>query len=364
MKILWNLFTVFVFLISINGWTQDLSPHSDDVNWEFNLDPATAGFRYDDNVYRSPLDSGRFADEIVSGDWGLVAKANYDNLKAHLGYHLGDDQYLTYTQLDNSKNDIDFLIAVEPAEWNVYYKFDYFLRDSQYFDFNYFDVNSVLGVRWTPAGVYSYEVQYKNFARQYFDMDPSVWSKNFVDQSGSLSIQREIDDRFSLKLFGSYTDREFNRYAVSDDGGVLSSLNDLQNDDTWKLLLNAHVYFASILQDINVEGQRTDSNSYGFSNWVESFSWAGVIKPGSGFYLQLFFRLYLKYYDQSPLSLPDLQLGFIDEDSQDLLAIKANWDLDSDWVGSLGVSRIRSESDQPNAYYIKDVILGQIRRSF
>jgi hypothetical protein len=195
-------------------------------------------------------------------------------------------------------------------------------------------------------------------------MDPSVWSKNFVDQSGSLSVQREIDDRFSLKLLGSYTNREFNRYAVADNGGAFSSVANLQNDNTWKVLLNAHVYFASILQDINVEGQRTDSNSYGFSNWVESFSWAGVVRPMSGFYLQLFFRLYLKYYDQSPLNLPDLQLGFIDEDSQDLLAVKANWDLDSNWVGSLGVSRIRSESDQPNAYYIKDIISAQMRRSF
>jgi hypothetical protein len=357
------LLAVFSAFTPVEGWAQD-SSHYPAVNWELTLNPASAGFRFDDNVYRTPLDSGRLADGIVSGDWGCVATTSYDIFKAHLGYHLGDDQYLNYTELNNAKNDIDLLFALEPADWNFYYKFNYFIRDSQYYDFNYFDVNSVLGIRWSPIGAYTYEIQYENLTRQYFDMDPSVWSKNFVDQSGSLSVQREIDDRFSLKLLGSYTNREFNRYAVADNGGMFSSLANLQNDNTWKVLLNAHVYFASILQDINVEGQRTDSNSYGFSNWVESFSWAGVVRPMSGFYLQLFFRLYLKYYDQSPLNLPDLQLGFIDEDSQDLLAVKANWDLDSNCVGSFGVSRIRSESDQPNAYYIKDVISGQIRRSF
>jgi len=363
MKKLWILLIVFAVLTPIQGRAQD-TPLYPEEKWELTLDPATAGFRFDDNVYRSPLDSGRLADGILSGDWGVVAKGSYDIFKANLGYHLGDDQYLNYTELNNFKNDFDLLLAVEPNEWNFYYKFDYFLRSSQYYDFNYFDVNSVLGVQWAPAGVYTYEVQYKNLTRQYFDTDPSVWSKNFMDQSGSFSIQREIDSRFSLKLLGSYSDREFNRYAVANNGGILSSLSSLQNDDTWTLLLNAHVYFASVLQDINIEGRRTDSNSYGFSNWVGSFSWAGVVRPTSSFYFQLFFRLYLKYYDQSPLNLPDLQLGFIDEYNQDLLAVKANWDLDSDWVGSLSISRIRSESDQPDAYYIKDVISAQLRRSF
>ena len=154
------------------------------------------------------------------------------------------------------------------------------------------------------------------------------------------------------------------RYAVASNNGVLVSLPDLQTDDTWTLLLNAHIYFASVLQDISVEGQRTDSNGYGFSNWVESVSWAGVIRPSSSFYLQLFFRLYFKQYDLDPLKLPDLQLGFIDEDSQDLLSAKANWEFAPQWVGSLSLSRIRSESDQPGAYYIKNMASFQIRRSF
>jgi hypothetical protein len=363
MKKSWILFAVIGVLIPVLGRPQDSGGYSA-MGWNFALDPATIGLRFDDNVYRSVVGSSGLADGIVSGDWGGVVKAHYDIFKADLGYHLGDDQYLNYTDLNNLKNDFDFLFAVEPNEWSFYYKYECFVRDSQYFDFDYFDINSLAGIRWTPNGPWTCEVQYENLARQYYDMDPSVWSRNFLDQSGSLSVQREVDERFTLKLLTSYTNRQFNRYAVTLDEGVFSSLTDLQNDNTWKVLLNAHVYFASILQDINIEGQRTNSNSYGFSNWVESFSWAGVVRPVSGFYFQLLFRLYLKTYDVSPLNLPDLQLGFIDEDSQDLLAVKANWDIGPGWVGSLSVSRIRSESDQPDAFYIKDIISAQIRRSF
>jgi hypothetical protein len=357
------LLAALIVLLPSIGFTQSL-PGMNEATWKLLLDPATAGFRFDDNVYRSVTDSGRLADEIVSLDWGAVARVDYDVFKAHLDYGLGDDQYLNHTDLNNLKNDINLLLAAEPNEWRFFYKFDYFIRNSQYFDFNYFDVNSILGVNWTPAGQWSYEAQYLNLAREYYDSPTTIQSRNFVDQSGLLSVQREIDERFSVKLSGSYTNRQFNRYAIADINldKLLPAV--LQTDDTWKVILNTHFYFASILQDINFEEQRTSSNSYGFSNSVQSFSWAGVVKPTPGFYLQLFFRLYIKTYDNTPSTNPDLQLGFIDEDSQDLLAIKANWDLGSDWVGSLGVSRIQSESDQPGAYYIKDIISGQIRRSF
>ncbi len=344
------------------GWAQN-PPESSKTTFDFALEPATAGFRLDDNVYRSVTQTGVLSDEIISADWGAEAKLNYEVFRGLVNYHVGDDQYMIYTGLDNLKNDINALLAVEPGDWDFYYKFDYFLRSSQYFDFNYFDVGSVAGARWAPPGVWSYEAQYRNLARQYFDTDPTVWSRNFLDQSGVFSIQREIDDLFSLKLTGSYTNRQFNRYAVGQSGATISP-QVLQNDNTWKINLNAHWYFFSILQDINLEGQRTDSNSYGFSNTVESFSWAGVIRPSSNFYLQLLFRLYLKTYDAPPLNNQDLQLGFIDEDSQDLLTAKANWDMGRGWVSSLGVSRIRSESDQPDAFYVKDIISAQLRKNF
>jgi len=356
------LLTAMIVLLPAIGLAQSL-PGMNAAVWKLSLDPATAGFRYDDNVYRSVTDAEKLADEIASVDWGAVARVDYDVFKAHLEYRVGDDQYLNYTNLNNLKNDINLLLAAKPAEWDFYYKFDYFMRNSEYFDFNYFDVNSLLGALWTPNGPWSYEAQYKNLAREYYDeIDPFVRSRNFVDQSGALSVQREVDDRWTVKLMGSYTNRQFNRYAISDSNS--DSLPYLQNDNTWKILLNTHFYFASILQDVNITEERTNSNSYGFSNSVQSFSWVGVIRPAPAFYFQLFFRLFIKTYDVAPVINNDLQLGFIDEDSQDLLAVKANWDLGSDWVGSLGVSRIQSESDQPGAYYIKDIISAQIRRSF
>jgi hypothetical protein len=364
MRKLLVLLIAFAALTPLEGMGQDLPGSAPSIVSKLSLDPATVSFRFDDNVYRSVTDSGRLADGIVAADWGGLARVDYDLFKAYLDYHIGEDQYLNYTNLNNLKNDINLLLAVEPTEWSFYYKFDYFIRNSQYFDFNYFDVNSVIGVSWTPNGHWSYEAQYKNLARQYYDTDPAVWSRNFVDQSESLSVQREVDDRLTIKLLGSYTNRQFNRYAVEQNGSNLSSLSVLQNDNTWKVLFNAHFYFASVLQDINVEEERTNSNSYGFSNSVQSASWAGVIRPVSGFYLELIFRLYIKTYDVAPLTNADLELGYIDEDSQDLLATKANWDIGSDWVGSFGVSRVRTESDQPNSYYIKDVISAQLRRNF
>lgn len=362
MRQTWIVLMVSCLLFPLMTQAQDL-PDSSKVAFDFAWEPATAGFRLDDNVYRSVTQTGVLSDEIMSGDWGAEAKLNYEVFRGLVNYHVGDDQYMIYTDLNNLKNDVNALLAVEPGDWDFYYKFDYFLRASQYFDFNYFDVASVAGARWTPPGVWNYEIQYKNLARQYFDTDPAVWSRNFLDQSGVFSVQREIDDLFSLKLTASYTNRQFNRYAINQTGMTISP-QALQNDNTWKVNLNAHWYIFSILQDVNIEGQRTDSNSYGFSNTVESFSWAGVIRPVVGFYFQLLFRLYLKTYDAPPLTNQDLQLGFIDEDSQDLLTAKANWDMGRGWVSSLGVSRIRSESDQPDAYYVKDIISAQLRKNF
>jgi hypothetical protein len=363
MRKLWILYFILWGAVLGTVSAQE-NPKSDEFKLKANLEPIETGIRFDDNVYRSVMDTGKYSDGIGSVSAGGVVRAGYDIFKANLGYHFADDQYWFYTILNNYKNDFDFFVAMTPGDFNLYYKKEYFLRNSPYSVFNYFDDDTWVGMRWSSAGFWNYEVQYKNLARQYYDTNPVIWSRNFVDQSGLLSVQRELEDQFSLKLRGSYNNRQFNRYAVASNNGVLVSLPNLQTDDTWTLLLNTHLYFASILQDINIEGQRTDSNGYGFSNWVESASWAGVIRPSSSFYLQLFFRIYFKQYDLDPLKLPDLQLGFIDEDSQDLLSARANWEFAPQWVGSMSLSRIRSESDQPGAYYIKNMAAFQIRISF
>jgi hypothetical protein len=327
------------------------------------LEPIEFGFRYDDNVYRSILPNGRFEDEIYLVNLGANLGVKYDVFKGNLNYQLGADQYQLYSSLNNVKNDFDLFLSANPDQFSLYFKREYYFRNSQDFNFNYIDDDYLFGVVWAPVGPWNYEARYKNFARQYYDNDPSVRSRNFIDEGIHLGVQREIDDKFSVKLEGDYNDRQFERYIIESDG-VTPSESVTQHDQTWTILLNAHLYFENVLQDINFEAQRTNSNSYGFSNNVESVSWAGVVRPVSTLYLQLFFRLYFKNYDVTPLTNPDLQVGFVDEDSQDLLSIRTTWEWSPQWAASLGVSRVRNESTQPGVYYFKNILSAQIKRSF
>ncbi|HEY5038493.1 MAG TPA: hypothetical protein VIJ93_05410 [bacterium] len=329
------------------------------------LDPVEFGIRYDDNVFRSTVVDGRLSDGIYSIDAGGVLGLSYDVFKGRVGYHLGVDQYLFYSSLDNLKNNFDLLLSETAGDFSFYYNKTYFLRTSQDPNFNYFDDDNLFGVQWTPAGQWNYEAKYKNFYRYYYDMNDSFQSRDFVDQAVLLSVQREIDEKFSVKLEGDYDSRQFNRFLVElePDGSYLKPPI-VQDDQTWSLLFNAHFYFDSILQDVNLEEQRTNSNSYGFSNTVQSVSWAAVIQPVPSLYLQLFFRLYSKIYDVPPLVSPDLQVGFVDENSQDLLSIKSSWEWSPQWTASLSVSRVRNESTQPGEFYIKNILAAQVRKSF
>jgi hypothetical protein len=186
-----------------------------------------------------------------------------------------------------------------------------------------------------------------------------------MDQAVNLAFQREVNDQVSFKVEGGYNARRFNRTVVMVNGPVTTILPDLQVDQTWFLRASGHLYIESVLQDFRFEHQRTDSNSYGFSNSVDSISWAAVLKPGSSFYLQLFFRLYSKVYDSPPiLGNPDLQIGYVDEDSQDLLAIKTTWEWASQWSLNVGISRLRTESTQPSLFYIKDIFSIEVQKDF
>lgn len=360
------LLLTFCLLVVRLGYSQEISASSG-FQWKAVFDPAIAGIQYDDNVYRSVEDINKLSDEIYSIDFGGLLQTRYDIFSGNFGYHLGDDQYQLYSGLNSLKNDFDFFLAADENDFTLYYKKEYFIRNSSYFDFNYYDDNNLVGLIWAPAGPWNFESRYTKFSRGYYNLDNAVQSQNYVDESGLLSVKREVDDRLSIKLQGSYGSRQFNRNLVVEvNPGEYSTSQSfsLQTDQTWTILLNTHLYFESILQDINLEEQRTNSNSYGFSNSVQSVSWAGIIRPIESFYLQLFFRLYLKTYDIPPLDSPDLRLGYIDEDSQDLLSVKASLEWSSNWATSLSFSRMRTESDQPDQYYIKNIISFQLRRGF
>lgn len=367
------LFLLWIFsgLAPLAAWGQE-GTAAPSFQFNANLKPAEFGFRFDDNVYRSVAAAGRFSDEIYLVNLGAELGAQWDVFNGRLNYDFGADQYQLYSDLSNLKNEFSLFVSASPGPLSFFYKKEYYFRNSQYFEFDYMDDDNLLGVLWTPPGAWSYEIQYKNYYRQYNDTSAdspvfSVESLDFVDQGVLLSVERSISDKFSLKLEGGYNNREFNRNPIgiiNNDPNQPVDLPGFQVDQTWSLLLNAHLYFDSILQDINLEEQRTNSNSYGFSNSVESVSWAGVVRPVSTLYLQLFFRLYFKDYDVTPLTSPDLQLGFVDEDSQDLLSIRTTWEWAPQWAASLGVSRARNESDQPGQYYIKNILSAQVKKSF
>jgi hypothetical protein len=362
-----NWFRLSVVILAVAGLcpatAQDgEKPAAQPVNAQ--LEPAELGFRYDDNIFRSVSQDRRLGDMIYSLDLGGNLNVKFDVFWATLGYHLGADQYVFYSTQNNTRNDFNLYWAAEPGEFNFYFEKDYFIRNSQDFNFDYIDNGNLFGAQWIPGDPWNYEARYKYFDRRYYSTEPAVRMRNFEDNSVVLGIQREINDRFSLKLRGSYNNRCFNRNAISQSGAVLVDLGTRQTDETWSALLNAHVYFESILQDLNYELQRTHSNSHGFSNTVQSVSWAAVIRPASTLYLQLFFRLYSKSYDQTPIKMPGLQMGFVNEDSQDLLSVKGTWDWAPQWSSSISLSRARNESTQPEEYYIKNILALKVKRSF
>ncbi len=345
------------------GFAQETRP-LDLFRLEANPEPIEVGLRYDDNASRSVSLQERLPDMIYSLNLGAEVTPSFDIFKGDLEYHLGADQYQLYSDFNNIINDFNLFFSVNPDEWSFSYKKEFYLRTSEDSDFNYYDDNNSLDVQWAPAGPRDYETGYKYYSRKYFDLSTSYQSRNFVDQAFLLSAQEEINEKFSMKLEGNYNNRQFDRNPVGLVNGILVNLPGIQTDETWSGILSAHIYFDSILQDITIEHQRTNSNSRGFSNTVESISWAAVVRPASSLYLQLFFRLYSKVYDLPPSTLSTLQIGYVDEDSQDLLSIKASWEMSPQWMANLSLSRLRDESTQPGEFYIKDILSLEVQRNF
>jgi hypothetical protein len=361
MKRIRSLIMILATAIPLGVYGQN-APAAKQEQFNADLEPVEFGFRYDDNIYRSVSANGRFSDGIYLLNMGGSLGLRLNEFKGELRYRLGADQYQLYSAVSNLKNNFTLLLSSNFGSLSLYYKGDAYFRNSQYSDFNYLDYENLLGAVWSPEGPWNYGLTFKNYSREYYDNSDTYQSRNFVDQAALLMVQREIGEKFSLKLEGGYNKRQFNRNPI--DSNQMPVVDSIHNDETWTLLLNAHLYFESILQDINFVEQRTNSNSYGFSNSVQSVSWAAVVRPVSPLYLQLFFRLYSKNYDLTPLNNPDLQVGFIDEDNQDLLSIRTTWEFSPQWMASIGISRARSESTQPGLYYIKNTLTAQVRHNF
>ncbi len=344
------------------AWGQEASEPSDSA-FSAALEPIEFGFRFDDNVFRTAVTKGRLADGVYLLDLGGNLGLKKDLFQGDLKYHLSADEYQRYSQLNNLKNQFGLALTVDPDPFSFFYKYGVFFRGSTDPEYDYVDDNHLLGALWTPTGPWAYEGRYVRHSKTYNSLDSEFRSRNYLDNGLYLGVQREIAENFSMRLSGSYNHRQFDRFSIESDG-ITPSPTLLHVDETWTVHLNARLFFASVLQDIDLEQQRTRSNSYGFSNIARSVSWAAVVRPASTIYLQLLGRLYWKNYDVAPILSPDLQVGFVDEDSQEVLSARATWEWSPQWMVSLGASRVRNESTQPGVFYIKSVFSAQVRRNF
>jgi len=331
--------------------------------WTAWLEPIELGIRIDDNVHRTAISSGRLTDVAYQIDGGAGFEWKEDLFRAAAGYRLSTDQYQVYTTLNDQKHQGDFLVTLEPDDVLISYKFGLHLRNSRDPDFDYLDQTHRATLLWTPPGPWGYEIGYVRSNKRYSNGATEYRSRDFLDNTFILGLQREVGERFSLGLTGSCNLREFNRGAV-DSLGMPRVPAVLHLDETWSVRLHARLFFASVLQDVALEQQRTESNSYGFSNTARSLSWAAVVRPADQLYLQLLGRVYWKAYDVAPIPSPDLQVGFVDEDSQEVLSVRATWEWAPQWTLNLGAARVRNEASQPGVFYIKNLFTFQVRREF
>ncbi|HET9870889.1 MAG TPA: hypothetical protein VFR02_10400, partial [bacterium] len=295
------------------------------VQWVFQ--PLGLETRFDDNVFRLVSQAGRLSDEVDSLSGGLGLEARDGGFSAKGGYSLNADAYQFYSGLDNFTHDLTLDLSQESGDFLLRYTNDSFFRSSAYYEFDYFDEANLVALEYDPDPGWSLRGGVEALSRDYYADQDYVVSRNFTDDGASISAQRLWPDSWSAKLALRYGERRYNRYAVASSGsGSVTAVGDLQDDRTVSLDLGLHAYLLQVLQDLHLTCARTNSNSYGFSNWVGSLSWAGVLSPAKDFYLELFFRLYEKDYDFQPLDVPDLQLGFSNDDGQDLLAVKGSWE--------------------------------------
>lgn len=362
-------FCLFLVLFLDFGWIRlvEAQEKGTDFTLQASLLPVKGGFRMDDNVF-GPISSNVETDFITSAELGGQVNAIWEDWKAELRYVGGVDSYMTYDVLDNFRNDANLSVELTTGNFAFYAEQEIFVTSSHTDDYNYAEDGFLIGTQWYPIRPLNLDVKYKRLSRQYGNQtDPAVWSQNFVDNSVAIEAHLETNDHLTLGAEGNYTNREFNRFAVIQAPGIPPSYpdsKDLQTDQNYGLLLSAQLYIDSILQNFTVQHQRTDSNSYGFSNTVDSFSWAAVVRPVKNFYLELFVRLYQKTYDETPLYNSDLQVGFTDEDSQDLLSAKVNWEFAPTWSSSISYNRMKNESTHPGEYYLKDVETFQVEKKF
>jgi len=328
------------------------------------LFPLIAGVRMDNNVYRRT--AGDPEGDIIQTFGGGVSLSSLfkDTWQMEVDYHFSADLYQRHGDLNNYRNHL--LISLDSRQGPVlgWFRKKYMIRRSPENNYDYWDDQIALGIDWSPRASWNLDLQGENTLRRYYDPEPFVRAKDFNDNTVTLTLFRQLEDGLSLQAGGFLGRREFNRYATGLDGGGYHVLRETQKDDTYGGQAGMRWFVASVLNELFFQVQKSSSNNVGSGNHVRSISWAAGVNPAPTLTFQMMFRLYHKRYDVDPLTIPEYQLGFNDEEGQDLLTAKTVWECTPRLNLGFSFARVRCESSIPAKYYIKQVYSLQIQRRF
>jgi hypothetical protein len=334
------------------------------VSLEARVAPLVTGLRWDDNVYRDP-GPGQQADAIASAGCGAIVLSDVRSTwRAEVSGSTSADLYRTHDRLDNVLNRIRLSLESLPGPIRGSFHKRYGIRRSQEVHFDHWDDQSGLGIVWTPSHAWSAEARYENSMRRYYDGSAAVRARNRWDDTVSLDGVFHLEDRLSVQVGALMGRREYNRYAVARTGGDYHLRDEPQQDDTAGARMALRWFASSVLNEVTLQFQRTDSNNVGSSYRSRSISWAAGVTPHPRFTLQALCRLFRKEYDSDPLELPEFRLGFDEEEGEDLLSMKTVWEFSPRWDLGLTATRLRAESEVPGRFYVKKVLSSQVQRRF
>lgn len=337
----------------------------DRVRFEPVVRPIQVGWRLDDNVFRATNREEARTDRIASLEAGAGLEARAGKHGAGSLMWTGAlDVYDRFGSQDNHRQELNLSLLARFSGWRLHYHKGAVWRLSAEENYDYMDSSDAVEIRWSPFPAWDTRAGYRLHSREYRTSDPVVRARNFVEDSASGGVGWQAARGLRLETQGFWKVRDVNRLAVRESGNMFTVLEDLQRDVTLQGGIGVRWLLASVLQEVLFQISRTESNSDGFSHRTRSASWAGVVNPTPDLFVYLFVRLFEKRYDRDPFRLPEFELGFNEEEGQDLLSAKVSWEWKPAWTLSFSAARLHNESPDPNRFYVKHVVRWETLRRF
>lgn len=338
---------------------------SSDRKVSFVVSPLQMETRYDDNIFRSAGSASRVGDWLFSSGVGLQGKLMLSpQWDFGAGWSGRGTLYRREKTQDNAQNDFALALGFSQGGWSARYTRSWNFRSSVEANYDYRDLLENVEVAGLFKQFHRTRLNYRFYQREYRMQNSVFQARNFFEDYLRWETSGPLFSRWRYLGTVSWRSKQFNRYALHAKGETFEVLNELQKDSGLGFQGGFNGHAGSLLQEWTLGYERIRSNSDGFSHRNLWFSWAAVVRPISAWYVQLFARLFDKRYDRDPFQLPELELGFNDEEGQDLLSLKITWQLDDHWETFFFASRLRNESEIPNRFYIKHLLGFGMLRSF